>query len=283
MKIIRYSAAFILFFATVAGAFAHHGGESSGSILLDPSGRSIKSASYFSVIEDISRATPTYSSSYRTTIYGEYALSSMFSLSLFLNHYYYDQKERKDAVRYGKVYAGGKFVPFEIQEGLPFLVFDFRLGFPTGSDTDRFTNENYWDGIVGASAGFNYGRVAVAVRIGGQFPMSRISSRARQSSESLLLKKTTEISGYVSFRVIKSLYLFGGYLYRTPYTGMQVERCDNCDIGPPSIFHEASAGFSFLPSDSWILSYSYRNPVFRDRRYLIYESAVTMSASYFYD
>lgn len=220
--------------------FAHHGAghASVNTGALDPfSGRALSPSSYLMIQLDYTKDARNNKNIYTTNYYGEATIGDgTFSINGSVPHVYYQQKDREDAARIGKPYAGGKANVLR-ESLLPFFVIlDARIGFPTGPDEDHYTKENFWDGAGGVSLGVATGPVSFGVRIGGQTPLSRLKARKSEYEglpEFLLLdqrdfgpgddeqlRKVTEISSFVTYRPTDRIMFYAGYYFRNPYNGI---------------------------------------------------------------
>jgi hypothetical protein len=211
---------------------------------------------------------------FTTTFSGEFAfVPGHLSASIAMPYVYYAQKHRKDAGRYGKPRISVNALPFS---GTVLLGFTGGVGFPTGPDTDRFTEENYWEASAGAQAGLRLGDVLVAVTGGGIFPIGRTVARKKENAElpffmkpytitveETPLKKVTRWSAVAVYDVTRRWSLSAGFSYQSPYMGVVYETADDPYV--PRIFREASAGVSFR-AGSLTLGLDYRYPLYRGRK-----------------
>ncbi|XDD49117.1 hypothetical protein AB3N59_11845 [Leptospira sp. WS92.C1] len=293
---------FYLLFLTLmipTAVSAHHtgmgGSEQSSTRFVDPfTGKREKPANYFVITQDFYKQTKENSNIHTTTFYGEMNLKNgMFALNLSTPYTYYEQKDRSDAARIGKTYFGMKYLPLIDFQKNYFLVFSVNIGFPSGQDTDRFTGGNYYSGIPGMTFGYLLGKFSFVTRISGIFPLSKSQPNNLQDNDGIPywfrnpsssapdqiyeLKKTSLFSGYVTYLWKPGLSFFAGFLYRTPYEGVDLKRSDQGKT--PGIFREVSLGFSVNVSDRLNFNLAYRYPLYRGDDYRLYDYAITAAVS----
>ncbi|TGK25563.1 hypothetical protein EHQ05_11710 [Leptospira yasudae] len=290
---------FFILFVFVLSLEAHHtgmgGSEQSSTRFVDPfTGKREKPANYVVITQDFYKQTNENNNIHTTTFYGEMNLKNgMFALNLSTPYTYYEQKDRSDAARIGKTYLGIKYLPLIDFQKNYFVVLSANVGFPSGPDTDRFTGGNYYSGIPGLTLGYLLGKFSFVGRISGIFPLSRSQPNNLQDNdgiaywlrtpssaapeETYLLKKTSLFSGYVTYLWKPGLSFFTGFLYRTPYEGVDLKRADQGKI--PAIFREVSVGFSANVSEKLNFNLSYRYPLYRGDDYRLYDYALTAAVS----
>lgn len=286
-------------FAVSKPTFSHHtgmgGSDQASTRFVDPfTGKREKPANYFVLTQDFYKQTNENSNIHTTTFYGEMNLKNgMFAINLSTPYTYYEQKDRSDAARIGKTYIGMKYLPLIDFQKNYFVVLSANVGFPSGPDTDKFTGGNYYSGIPGLTLGYLWGKFSFVTRLSGIFPLTRsqpnnlqdndgISYWLRDPSsappqEAYLLKKTTLISGYVTWLWKPGLSFFTGYLYRTPYEGVDLKTTDQGKV--PSIFREVSVGFSANVSEKLNFNLAYRYPLLRGEEQRLYDYAITAAVS----
>ncbi|PJZ54638.1 LIC11086 family outer membrane transporter [Leptospira adleri] len=280
-------------------AFSHHtgmgGSDQASTRFVDPfTGKREKPANYFVLTQDFYKQTNENSNIHTTTFYGEMNLKNgMFAINLSTPYTYYEQKDRSDAARIGKTYIGMKYLPLIDFQKNYFLVLSANVGFPSGPDTDKFTGGNYYSGIPGLTLGYLWGKFSFVTRLSGIFPLTRSQPNNLQDNdgiaywlrdpssappqEAYLLKKTTLISGYVTWLWKPGLSFFTGYLYRTPYEGVDLKTTDQGKV--PSIFREVSVGFSANVSEKLNFNLAYRYPLLRGEEQRLYDYAITAAVS----
>ncbi len=278
---------------------AHHtgmgGSDQASTRFVDPfTGKREKPANYFVLTQDFYKQTNENSNIHTTTFYGEMNLKNgMFAINLSTPYTYYEQKDRSDAARIGKTYIGMKYLPLIDFQKNYFIVFSANVGFPSGQDTDKFTGGNYYSGIPGVTLGYLLGKFSFVTRVSGIFPLSKSQPNNLQNNdgisywlrnpsssapeETYLLKKTTLISGYITWLWRPGLSFFAGYLYRTPYEGVDLKRTDQGKV--PSIFREVSFGFSANVSEKLNFNLAYRYPLLRGEEQRLYDYAITAAVS----
>ncbi|MDV6236479.1 transporter [Leptospira ellisii] len=291
---------FLALFPVVAGSVrAHHtgmgGSDQASTRFVDPfTGKREKPANYFVLTQDFYKQTNENSNIHTTTFYGEMNLKNgMFALNLSTPYTYYEQKDRSDAARIGKTYIGIKYLPLVDFQKNYFVVFSANVGFPSGPDTDKFTGGNYYSGIPGVTLGYLWGKFSFVGKASGIFPLSKSRPNNLQDNDGIPywlrnpssaapeevyeLKKATLLSGYVTYLWKPGLSFFVGYLYRTPYEGVDLKKSDQGKV--PFIFREASLGFSVNLSERMNFNLSYRHPLYRGEDYRLYDYALTAAVS----
>jgi hypothetical protein len=276
---------------------SHHtpgGGDTisaNNSRFIDPfTGKREKPNNYAILTYDLQKGAKDNKNIHTGSVFTELVLGSgNFAVNFSVPYLYFDQKDRKDATRIGKAYLGAKYMPFFDLDKSWILILETRVGFPSGPDTDRFTGGDYYLGSGIGTFGYLWNRFAFMGKVTGNFPLSKLHPKnqnlddgipywARVSSatpepEAIELKKTTIYSAYVTYYVHEKISLFTGFLYRNPYEG--AEKILRTGDQIPSIFREASVGFSYNLSEKYFLGISYRYPLLRDKDFRIYESALT--------
>lgn len=210
-----------------------------------------------------------------------------FALNISVPYIYFDQKDRGDASRYGKVFIGAKYLPFfDLQKNYIFIL-ESRIGFPSGNHTDRFIGGNYYLGNFTGTLGYGFQKFSIVGKITGLFPLSKLDNKnpynndgipywARSQdeisqSQAIELKKASIYSAYLTYFAHSKVSFFSGFLYRTPYEGVEKTNATGDKI--PLIFREGSVGLSWNFSENYILSISYRYPLNRNKEHRLYESA----------
>lgn len=251
-----------------AGAEAHHPAPGSYSERL------IEPATRISLSTQEESGAAGNQSVFTTTLSGEYAfIPGHLSASLSMPYAYYAQKNRDDAGRYGKPRVSVNALPFS---GRFLLGFNAGVGFPTGPDTDRFTEENYWDAGAGIQCGLRLGPAILSAGGSGVFPIGRTTARKRENSEvpfflqryttvveEAPLKKVTRWSALAAVDVTNSISLSTGFSYQTPYNGVVYETADDPYV--PRIFREASAGIAWR-GEALTAALEYRYPFYRGKK-----------------
>ncbi|WP_426472999.1 LIC11086 family outer membrane transporter [Leptospira interrogans serovar Bataviae] len=290
---------FILFLYFIIPLEAHHtgmgGSDQSSTRFVDPfTGKREKPANYVVLTQDFFKQTNENSNIHTSTFFGEINLKNgMFALNLSVPYTYYEQKDRSDAARIGKTYIGIKYLPLVDFQKNYFIVFSANVGFPSGPDTDKFTGGNYYSGIPGLTFGYLLGEFSFVGKLSGIFPLSKSQPSNLQDNdgivywlrnpsssppeETYLLKKTSLFSGYVTYLWKPGLSFFTGFLYRTPYEGVDLKRSNQGKV--PSIFREISLGFSANISEKLNFNLSYRHPLYRGEDYRLYDYAITAAVS----
>ncbi|EKO51242.1 LIC11086 family outer membrane transporter [Leptospira kirschneri] len=290
---------FIIFLSFIIPLEAHHtgmgGSDQSSTRFVDPfTGKREKPANYVVLTQDFFKQTNENSNIHTSTFFGEINLKNgMFALNLSVPYTYYEQKDRSDAARIGKTYIGIKYLPLVDFQKNYFIVFSANVGFPSGPDTDKFTGGNYYSGIPGLTFGYLLGKFSFVGKVSGIFPLSKLQPSNLQDNdgivywlrnpsssppeETYLLKKTSLFSGYVTYLWKPGLSFFTGFLYRTPYEGVDLKRSNQGKV--PSIFREVSLGFSANISEKLNFNLSYRHPLYRGEDYRLYDYAITTAVS----
>ncbi|EMJ93827.1 MULTISPECIES: LIC11086 family outer membrane transporter [Leptospira] len=290
---------FIIFLSFIIPLEAHHtgmgGSDQSSTRFVDPfTGKREKPANYVVLTQDFFKQTNENSNIHTSTFFGEINLKNgMFALNLSVPYTYYEQKDRSDAARIGKTYIGIKYLPLVDFQKNYFIVFSANVGFPSGPDTDKFTGGNYYSGIPGLTFGYLLGKFSFVGKVSGIFPLSKLQPSNLQDNdgivywlrnpsssppeETYLLKKTSLFSGYVTYLWKPGLSFFTGFLYRTPYEGVDLKRSNQGKV--PSIFREVSLGFSANISEKLNFNLSYRHPLYRGEDYRLYDYAITAAVS----
>lgn len=290
---------FIIFLSFIISLEAHHtgmgGSDQSSTRFVDPfTGKREKPANYVVLTQDFFKQTNENSNIHTSTFFGEINLKNgMFALNLSVPYTYYEQKDRSDAARIGKTYIGIKYLPLVDFQKNYFIVFSANVGFPSGPDTDKFTGGNYYSGIPGLTFGYLLGKFSFVGKVSGIFPLSKLQPSNLQDNdgivywlrnpsssppeETYLLKKTSLFSGYVTYLWKPGLSFFTGFLYRTPYEGVDLKRSNQGKV--PSIFREVSLGFSTNISEKLNFNLSYRHPLYRGEDYRLYDYAITAAVS----
>ncbi|EMG08585.1 hypothetical protein LEP1GSC151_2254 [Leptospira interrogans serovar Grippotyphosa str. LT2186] len=271
------------------------GSDQSSTRFVDPfTGKREKPANYVVLTQDFFKQTNENSNIHTSTFFGEINLKNgMFALNLSVPYTYYEQKDRSDAARIGKTYIGIKYLPLVDFQKNYFIVFSANVGFPSGPDTDKFTGGNYYSGIPGLTFGYLLGKFSFVGKLSGIFPLSKSQPSNLQDNdgivywlrnpsssppeETYLLKKTSLFSGYVTYLWKPGLSFFTGFLYRTPYEGVDLKRSNQGKV--PSIFREISLGFSANISEKLNFNLSYRHPLYRGEDYRLYDYAITAAVS----
>ncbi|QCO38002.1 hypothetical protein E4412_12930 [Leptospira interrogans] len=285
-----------MFYNSLRSASHRYGGsDQSSTRFVDPfTGKREKPANYVVLTQDFFKQTNENSNIHTSTFFGEINLKNgMFALNLSVPYTYYEQKDRSDAARIGKTYIGIKYLPLVDFQKNYFIVFSANVGFPSGPDTDKFTGGNYYSGIPGLTFGYLLGKFSFVGKLSGIFPLSKSQPSNLQDNdgivywlrnpsssppeETYLLKKTSLFSGYVTYLWKPGLSFFTGFLYRTPYEGVDLKRSNQGKV--PSIFREISLGFSANISEKLNFNLSYRHPLYRGEDYRLYDYAITAAVS----
>lgn len=282
---------------------SHHSGSTHNpnatTRFVDPfTGKREKPAGYFVLTQDLYRGTNENSNLYTTTGFVEIPFAEgRFAFNLSVPWTYFDQKDRRDAARIGKTYLGGKWFPLGDFEKNYFLVVEGNVGFPSGPDTDRFTGGNYYTGQGFLTLGYLWNRWSFVAKGGGVQPLSRLQPNNLQDNDGIpyflrapsgsppesryLLKKTTLWQAYATYMALPEVSLFAGFLYRTPYQGVDFDREKEDTI--PRIFREATGGFTYNFSEKYNVTVGYRYPLYRKKDHRLYESAWTIALSMEWD
>ncbi|MDX1959613.1 MAG: hypothetical protein SFU98_13645 [Leptospiraceae bacterium] len=279
--------------------FAHHtagGGDSSlptNARFIDPfTGKREKPANYAVFSMDLQKAERQNRNVYTSSIFGEMVFDKgQFALNASGSYLYYDQKDRKDAGRIGKPFIGMKYLPFFDLQKNYFFVLETRLGFPAGPDTDKFAGGNYYLGVGNFTLGYKFYSFALVGKISGQFPLSKLSPSNETGNdgipyylrtntistnvEEIQLKKAGIYSIYLTYFLNPSISFLTGFLYRTPYYGVEKETSTADRV--PNIFREASIGGTYNFSEKYFLSLVYRHPLDRGREWRPYEAGYTLA------
>lgn len=276
--------------------FSHHtpgGGDSfsaNNTRFIDPfTGKREKPNNYAILSYDLQKGAKDNKNIHTGSLFTELILGSgNFALNFSVPYIYFDQKDRKDATRIGKSYIGAKYMPFFDLDKNWILILESRVGFPSGPDTDRFTGGDYYIGSGIGTFGYVWKQFAFMGKVTGNFPLSKLHPKnqslddgipywARTSSvtsvEAIELKKVSIYSGYITYYLHEKVSLFTGFLYRNPYEG--IEKTVSTGDRIPSVFREASIGFSYNISEKYFLGLSYRHPLDRGKEFRLYESAIT--------
>lgn len=251
---------------------------------------------YFIVSNDYNRGAQENRNINTTNVYGESIfMRGLFTVNANFSYIYYDQKERSDFARYGKPYVGSKLFPFykTQAENNYFFFLEGRVGFPTSAVNQKFIDSNYWTGQGNIALGYLLKSISIVGRIGGEIPISRYTGdRSNEYDEvpyilrppqvfnynqidKIELKKTTNASGFVSYIVNNHISFFAGYLYRTPFNGIQKDRTSGDKV--PLIFREVSGGINYRFNEKYMLTVTYRNPLYRGKDFRPYESSISIA------
>ncbi|MCB1140639.1 MAG: hypothetical protein H7A24_08210 [Leptospiraceae bacterium] len=290
---------FILFsLAWISPIFPHHTGSPDGiqtgnSRFVDPfTGKREKPSNYFILSYDLQKGARGNKNIHSGIGFVEFTPGKgNFAFNLTVPYHFYQQRDRENAGRLGKVYLGAKVLPFFDYQTNWIFILESRLGFPSGSDTDRTTGGDYYLGSLYGTIGYLYHKFSLMGKINGNFPLTKLHPQNQSnndgipfwarttnlvsSPESIELKKSTVLSTYLSYFMTPRFSLMMGFLYRTPYDG--VEKTTSSGNRIPLIFREATAGFSLNVSEKMYFSFSFRNPLVRGKEFRIYESAYTAS------
>ncbi|MCC5813553.1 MAG: hypothetical protein JJT78_02250 [Leptospira sp.] len=278
---------------------AHHTGTSHNPTattrFVDPfTGKREQPANYLVLTQDYYKATNENSNVYTTTGFVELPFKEgEFAFNVSVPWTYFEQKGREDAARIGKTYMGGKWLPLADFQKDYFIVLEGNVGFPSGPDTDRFTGGNYYTGQALVTLGYLWRDWSFVLKAGGVQPLSRLEPSNLQDNDGIPfwlrpassepprqryeLKKTTLIQTYVTYLLMKEVSLFGGYLYRTPFQGVDFDTRTEDTI--PRIFQEVTTGFTYNFSEKYNLTVGYRYPLYRKSDHRLYESAWTVAFS----
>ncbi|MBK8398104.1 MAG: hypothetical protein IPL26_23050 [Leptospiraceae bacterium] len=251
---------------------------------------------YFIISNDYNRGARENRNINTTTIYGESIfMKGLFTVNADFSYIYYDQKERNDFARYGKPNIGSKLFPFVKTQAEKnyFLFLEGRIGFPTSGEKNKFIESNYYTAQGNIAFGYLWKKFSIVGRFGGDMPISRYQGDTSveydevpyilrpprtvtyNQIDNIQLKKTTNASGFISYILNNHISFFSGYLYRTPFNGIQKERSTGDKI--PLIFREVSFGLNYRFSEKYMLTVSYRNPLYRGRDFRIYESSINIA------
>lgn len=227
-----------------------------------------------------------------TTLYGEsFFKEGLFTLNFNVNYIYFDQKDRQDAARYGKPYLGGKLFPFYKSQANDdyFFFLEGRLGLPASAETSRFIDSNYYSAQGNLALGYKWNSISFTGKVGGEMPISPNRPHDEHEDgvpyylrppepilsyfmEDIQVKKSTTASGNIFYAINAEFSLFAGYTYKTPFYGVQKETSTGNKV--PLIFREASIGLHYRITEKYILTLSYRNPLYRGEDFRPYESSI---------
>ncbi|MCX8000400.1 MAG: transporter, partial [Leptospiraceae bacterium] len=278
---------------------AHHSGTTHSPVattrFVDPfTGKREKPANYLVLTQDYYKGTSENSNIYTTTAFVEVPFyEGRFALNGSIPWTYFQQRNRSDAARIAKPYIGAKWLPLGDFEKNYFIMLEGSIGFPSSNDTDRFTGGNYYSGQGFFTFGYLLGKWGIVVKAGGLQPLSKpqpynlqdndgIPYYLRLASENSFeprytLKKVTVYQAYLSYYMISQISLFAGYLYRTPYQGIDFDNETKRTI--PRIFTEGSLGFTYNFSERYNLTVTYRYPFYQKKDHKLYEEAWTLAFS----
>lgn len=290
---------FPITFPSIGGILAHHTGSSHSPTattrFVDPfTGKREQPTNYLVLTQDYYKATNENSNIYTTTGFVELPFyDGKLAFNLSVPWTYFQQKNRGDAARIGKTYMGGKWLPLGDFQSNFFLVLEANIGFPSGPDTDRFTGGNYYTGQGIVTLGYLWNKWSFVAKAGGIQPLSRLAPSNLQDSDGIPywarlatgtaapqrydLKKATLVQAYITYLWRKEVSFFSGYLYRTPFQGVDFDRDSKDTI--PRIFTEGTAGLTYNYSESYNLTIAYRYPFYRKPDHRLYESAWTVAFS----
>ena len=279
--------------------WTHHTGTSHSPTattrFIDPfTGKREKPANYLVLTQDYYKGTNENSNIYTTTAFIEFPFyDGRFALNGSVPWIYFQQRSRSDAARIGKPYLGAKWLPLGDFEKNYFIMLEGNIGFPSSNDTDRFTGGNYYSGQGFLTFGYLFGKWGIVLKGGGLKPLSKsqpynlqdndgIPYYLRSSIEKLpepryVLKKVTVYQAYLSYYMIPQISLFLGYLYRTPYQGIDFDNETKRTI--PRIFTEGSLGFTYNFSEKYNLTVAYRYPFYQKKDHKLYEEVWTIAFS----
>ncbi|MCP5500041.1 MAG: hypothetical protein H7A25_09070 [Leptospiraceae bacterium] len=173
--------------------------------------------------------------------------SGRISFNLQVPHLYYNQKNKGNAGRMGKVYVGSKFFFSDRKTSLYFFYIENRVGFPSGENVERFAGGNYYLLETSLTAGKNWEFMGISANLGGIFPDRKDLTVEYKNEESYLpyflqksyeperseysLKKAGFASLSLSFTLFSGLFFYSGLMLRTPYNGTEVlKEKDSDDI-----------------------------------------------------
>lgn len=254
---------------------------------------------YFIVSNEYSRGAQENRNIDTTNMYGESIfMRGLFTVNANFSYIYYDQKDRSDFARYGKPYIGSKIFPFykTQAENSFFFFLEGRIGFPTSAVNQKFIDSNYYTAQGNTAFGYLWKSISIVGKLGGEMPISRYTGdRSAEYDEvpyilrppqtftwnqidNIQLKKTTNASGFITYIYNNHLSLFGGYLYRTPFNGIQKDRTTGDKV--PLIFREVSFGLNYKFSEKYMLTVTYRNPLYRGRDFRPYESSINIAFTF---
>jgi len=254
---------------------------------------------YFIMSNDYNRGAQENRNIDTTTIYGESIfMKGLFTVNANFSYVYYDQKNRSDFARYGKPYIGSKLFPFyKTQADKKYFFFlEGRIGFPTSGVNHKFIDSNYYTAQGNMAFGYLWKDFSVVGRVGGEMPISRYTGdRSTEYDEvpyilrppqtftwnhidNIQLKKTTNAAGFISYIVNNHISIFTGYSYRTPFNGIQKERSTGDKV--PLAFREVSFGLNYKFNEKYMLTVSYRNPLYRGKDFRPYESSINVAFTF---
>jgi hypothetical protein len=282
---------------------AHHTGVSHNpnatTRFVDPfTGKREKPEKYIVFTQDYYKETNEKSNISTTTVFGEIPLyNGLFSVNASVPYTYFQQKNREDAGRVGKIYLGTKIIPFLDLSKDWFFSIDLNLGFPSGPDTDKITGGNFYAGQGSFTFGYLYDKWNFVVRGGGIQPLSRLRptnlsdndgipyylrpATAEPPSERIELKKATIWSFYTTYFLTPNISILAGYLYRTPYQGVEFDTSTKNTI--PRFFKEVSAGGGYSFSESKTIYFTVRYPLYRNDDHRLYDLAYSLAYSMEFD
>jgi hypothetical protein len=292
----------LLIYSAPGYIFSHHtpGGleslQQTQSRFVDPfTGKREKPNNYMIISYDLQKGAKDNKDIHTASLFSEIILGSgNFALNFSVPYLYYDQKDRKDATRIGKMYLGMKYVPFLDLNKNTILIFESRLGFPSGPDSDRFVGGDYYLGVGSMTMGYTWNQFAVLGKAQGSFPLSKIHPQNQNyddgipawartsysnsnSVEKFELKKVTTFSLFLNYYYSSLLSFYGGFLYRTPFEGN--EKTISTGDRIPLIFREASIGISYNFSENYFIGITYRRPLDRGKEFRLYESGYNVFVS----
>ncbi len=299
ITILFYFFLLLIFFTPL---YSHHTGsgadfmQPNNNRFLDPfTGRRENPGNYLIYNYELLKGERENRNVHSNTIFLEKVLSDgKYALNFSVPYIYYEQYDRSDSARYGKPFVGAKYLPlFDLQKNYIFIL-ESRLGFPSGKRGDRFTGGNYPVGILNFSLGYMYKRFSIVGKLSGQFPLGRQGEIDRGFYDEVpyvlrppqdyfakylegktQLKKVTVYSLYANLFLHKHFSAFVGFLYRTPYEG--IEKTISTGDRIPLIFREASIGCTIPFSEKYALTLTYRQPLNRGKEFRLYESAYNLS------
>lgn len=254
-------------------------------------------ASFFILNNEYNRGALDNRNVNNTTLYGEsFFKEGMFTLNFNVNYIYFDQKDRQDAARYGKPYVGGKLFPFYKSQADDnyFFFLEGRIGFPVSAETSRFIDSNYYSAQGNAAFGYKWNSISLTGKIGGEMPISPNRPHDEHEDgvpyylrppepilsyfiEEVQVKRSTNATGNIYYSISPDVSLFAGYMYKTPFYGVQKETATGNKV--PLIFREASIGLQYRFLEKYILTLSYKNPLYRGEDFRPYESSIQMAFS----
>jgi hypothetical protein len=288
-----------LSFFCFCSLLAHHTGSSHNPVattrFVDPfTGKREKPSNYLVLTQDYYKGTNENSNIFTTTGFVEIPfLDGQVAFNMSVPWTYFQQRNREDAARIGKPYIGGKWLPMGDFEKNYFFMFEGSIGFPSSNDTDRFTGGNYYTGQGFLTFGYLLGKWGLILKAGGLQPLSKQTPYNVQDNDGIpyylrpgasalpesrySLKKVTVFQSYLSYYMNSRISVFMGYLYRTPYQGVDFDNETKRTI--PRIFTEGSAGFTWNFSEKYNLTVSYRYPFYQKKDHKLYEEAFTLAFS----